>query len=312
MGDNGRKLPRTCGVVVPVKIIGTGKIVIFGSFHFKSGKDEVKDRGQRYYDCYAFLEKVKDVKKTLRSIGELKEKDCPTFLFGDANADGNTKTLDNKYEEKKVTLTVPFQGESYMESYIRKIGDCVIKDAQLLESETTTVTLATEAYRNIKTVEADSAFGLAKAYKYADLLAQLSQRVITSWKFRMEGVQKDKRQVLHKVYGDPCWYNNEWATPCEVTMPWLETQLLQHNRDLDNDNFCMIRPEHPSDHCSIAQTFLIHETKNTNPSKRIDDREMQDMMLPSAWKSHNAKLRMKPETLRLLKNSRKLSRSQSV
>merc|ERR1712096_574735 len=67
--DNETKaiLPRACGVVVPVRIKETNQIVIFGSFHFKSGKDP-KGRGARYYDCIAFLEAVEEVKTLLGKI----------------------------------------------------------------------------------------------------------------------------------------------------------------------------------------------------------------------------------------------------
>merc|ERR1712096_350255 len=54
------KLERTCGVVVPVKM--GEQIVIFGSFHFKSGKEK-KDVGQRSYDSFALLRAVKQLKQ---------------------------------------------------------------------------------------------------------------------------------------------------------------------------------------------------------------------------------------------------------
>jgi len=251
-------LVRTVGVVVPVKLINTDKIIIFGSFHFKSGKEEKRDRCQRYYDCHAFLKAVDDVKAALRNINEFQNRDdFPTFLFGDANADGNTVKFDAEYAEDKEVM-----------------------------------------YTHVKPVQADGAFVLARK-KYTDLFDLLTQRLITSWKRRLEGVQLDKAQVGHKIYGDPCWYNNKWATPCKVTMPWLESQLIHNNKYLDNDNFCMIRPEHPSDHCSISQTFLIHRKKNRQPMK---DEVMREKMLPWAWKWHNQKLQNK------LQSERRMSR----
>merc|ERR1712096_380672 len=82
-------------------------------------------------------------------------------------------------------------------------------------------------------------------------------------------------------------------------MPWLESQLILHNKFLENDNFSMIRPEHPSDHCSISQTFLIHRKKNRQPMK---DEVMREKMLPWAWKWHNQKLQNK------LQSERRMSR----